>query len=102
MKKPTRISTDWTAYPGPTSCLDFEKILLSLLQSLGCLLIQLLLQARHARLDLTTWTQTRGYRGADDDAQRTLKTSCGKVTGCMIPRSRPYQTPQFYRSAGLT
>src|SRR3954451_9650018 len=49
--------------PGPTSFLDFEKTLLSLLRSLGCLLIQLFLQARHARLDLTTWPQTRGYRG---------------------------------------
>ncbi len=66
--------------PGPTSFLDFEKTLLLLLQSLGCLLIQLFLQARHARLDLTTWTQTRGYRVSGKPVERTLKTSCGEVT----------------------
>jgi hypothetical protein len=75
--------------PGPTSFLDFEKTLLGLLQSLGCLLIQLFLQARHARLDLTTWTQERGYRISDDAAPRTLKTSCGEVTyqrAYLVPR----------------
>jgi hypothetical protein len=74
---------------GPTSFRDFEKALLLLLQSLGCLLIQLFLQARHARLDVTTWTQTRGYRVSDDDAERTLKTSCGEVTyqrAYLVPR----------------
>jgi hypothetical protein len=74
---------------GPTSFLDFEKTLLGLLQSLGCLLIQLFLRARHARLDLTTWTQTRGYRVSDDAAERTLKTSCGEVTyqrAYLVPR----------------
>ena len=65
--------------PGPASFLDFEKTLLGRLRSLGCLLIQLFLLARQARLDLTTWTQTRGYRVADDAAERTLKTSCGEV-----------------------
>ncbi len=65
---------------GPTSFLDFEQTLLSLLQSLGCLLIQLFLQARHARLDLTTWTQTRGSRVSGKPVERTLKTSCGEVT----------------------
>src|SRR3954451_5631892 len=65
---------------GPPSFLDFEKALLLLLQSLGCLLIRLSLQARHAQLDLTTWTQMRGYRVSDDAAERTLKTSCGEVT----------------------
>src|SRR3954454_20188684 len=74
---------------GPMSFLDFEKTLLGLLQSLGCLLIQLFLQARHARLDLTTWTQTRGYRISDEAAQRTLKTSCGELTyqrAYLVPR----------------
>jgi len=74
---------------GPTSFRDFEKTLLLLLQSLGCLLIQLFLQARQARLDLTTWTRTRGYRVADDAAERTLKTSCGEVTyqrAYLVPR----------------
>src|SRR3954447_3927383 len=66
--------------PGPRSFLDFEKTLLSLLQSLGCLLIQLFLQARHARLDLTSWTQTRGYRLWGKPVARTLKTSCGEDT----------------------
>ena len=66
--------------PGPTSFLDFEKTLLSLLQSLGCLLIQLFLQARHARLDLTTWTRARGYGVSEKNAPRTLQTSCGEVT----------------------
>src|SRR3954453_6826882 len=74
---------------GPTSFLDFERALLGLLRSLGCLLIQLFLQARHRRLDLTPWTQTRGYRVADDAAERTLKTSCGEVTyprAYLLPR----------------
>jgi hypothetical protein len=74
---------------GPTSFRDFEKTLLPLLQSLGCLLIQLFLQARHVRLDLTPWTQMRGYRVSDDDAPRTLKTSCGEVTyqrAYLVPR----------------
>jgi hypothetical protein len=74
---------------GPTSFRDFEKTLLALLQSLGCLLIQLFLQARHLGLDLTSWTQARGYRVSDDDAERTLKTSCGEVTyqrAYLVPR----------------
>ena len=74
---------------GPTSFRDFEKALLSLLQSLGCLLIPLFLKARHARLDLTTWTRARGYRVSDDAAKRTLKTSCGEVTyqrAYLVPR----------------
>jgi hypothetical protein len=73
----------------PTSFLDFEKTLLGHLLSLGCLLIQLFLQARHARLDLTAWTQTRGYRVSDKAAPRTLKTSCGEVTyerAYLVPR----------------
>jgi hypothetical protein len=65
--------------PGPMSFLDFETTLLGLLRSLGCLLIQLFLQAHHGHLDLTPWTQTRGYRVADATAERTLKTSCGEV-----------------------
>jgi hypothetical protein len=76
--------------PGPTSFLDFEKTLLGLLQSLGCLLIQLFLQARHARLDLTTWTRARGYGISEKNAERTLKTSCGEVTyhrAYLVPRS---------------
>ena len=76
--------------PGPTSFLDFEKTLLLLLQSLGCLLIQLFLQARHARLDLTTWTHARGYCISERNAERTLKTSCGEVTyqrAYLVPRS---------------
>jgi hypothetical protein len=75
--------------PGPTSFLDFEKTLLSLLQSLGRLLIQLFLQGRHARLDLTTWTQTRGYRVWGKPVERTLQTSCGAVTyerAYLVPR----------------
>jgi hypothetical protein len=74
---------------GPISFLDFEKTLLGLLRSLGCLLIPLFLRARHSRLDLTPWTQTRGYRVADHDAQRTLKTSGGEVTyqrAFLLPR----------------
>jgi len=74
---------------GPTSFLDFETTLLGRLRALGCLLIQLFLLAHQDRLDLTTWTQTRGYRVADDDAERTLKTSCGEVTyqrAYLVPR----------------
>jgi hypothetical protein len=75
--------------PGPTTFLDFEKTLLGLLRSLGVLLIQLFLLAHHRRLDLTPWTQTRGYRVADDDAPRTLTTGCGEVTyhrAYLLPR----------------
>ncbi|HMB03371.1 MAG TPA: hypothetical protein VKP69_06475, partial [Isosphaeraceae bacterium] len=74
---------------GPTSFLDFETTLLGLLRSLGCLLIQLFLHARHGRQDLTAWTRTRGYRVAAAAAPRTLKTSCGPVTyrrAFLLPR----------------
>jgi hypothetical protein len=57
----------------------FEEALLGLLRSLGCLLIQLFLQARHERLDPAAW-RARGYRPADPAAERTLKTSCGPVS----------------------
>jgi hypothetical protein len=49
--------------------------LLGLLRSLGCLLIQLFLRARHDRLDPADW-HARGYRTADPAAERTLRTSC--------------------------
>src|SRR3954447_9738682 len=64
---------------GPASFLEFETALLGLLRSLGCLLIQLSLRARHDRLDPADW-HARGYRTAAPDAERTLKTSCGPVT----------------------
>ncbi|MGZ6870088.1 MAG: hypothetical protein ACXVHI_07275 [Frankiaceae bacterium] len=73
---------------GPASFLEFETALLGLLRSLGCLLIQLFLRARHDRLDTAVW-QARGYRTADPAAARTLKTSCGPVAyvrGFLIPR----------------
>lgn len=73
---------------GATSFLDFEAALLRLLRSLGCLLIQLFLRARHDRLDPTAW-QARGYRVADPAAGRTLKTSCGPVAyarAFLVPR----------------
>jgi hypothetical protein len=62
----------------PASFLEFETALLALLRSLGCLLIQLCLRARHDRLDSDAWL-ARGYRMADPAAERTLKTSCGPV-----------------------
>ena len=83
------IIADCRRDPGPTSFLDFETSLLGLLRSLGVLLIQLFLQTRHSRLDLTAWTQPRRYRVADADAERTLKTSCGAVTyrrAFLLPR----------------
>jgi hypothetical protein len=73
---------------GPTSFLEFEKALLGLLRSLGCLLIQLFLRVRHDRLDPAAW-QARGYRVADPAAGRTLKTSCGPVAyvrAFLVPR----------------
>jgi len=73
---------------GPTSFLEFETTLLGLLRSLGCLLIQLFLRARHDRLDPAAW-QARGYRVADPAARRTLKTSCGPVSSVrafLVPR----------------
>jgi hypothetical protein len=75
-----------------TSLLDFEKALLPLLRSLGQLLIQLFLLARHRRQDLTPWLHGHRYRLADDYAPRTLQTSCGPVTyarAYLIPKSRP-------------
>lgn len=60
------------------SFLEFEAALLGLLRSLGCVLIQLFLRARHDRLDPADW-RARGYRMADPAAERTLKTSCGPV-----------------------
>ena len=62
----------------PASFLEFETVLLGLLRSLGCLLIQLFLHAHHDRLDPAIW-RARGYRMADPAAKRTLKTSCGPV-----------------------
>ena len=70
------------------SFLDFETALLGLLRSLGCLLIQLFLRARHDRLDPTGW-RARGYRVADPAAGRILKTSCGPVAyarAFLVPR----------------
>jgi hypothetical protein len=75
--------------PGPTSFLEFETALLALLRSLGGLLIQLFLRARHDRLDTTAWARDRGYRVADPAAGRTLKTSCGSVPyirALLVPR----------------
>jgi hypothetical protein len=75
--------------PAPTSFLELEKTLWELLRSLGSLLIQLFLRDRHDRLNLTPWTKTGGYRLADFEAQRTLKTSCGPVTyhrAFLVPR----------------
>jgi hypothetical protein len=74
--------------PPPASFLAFETTLLALLRSLGCLLIQLFLRARHDRLDLVAW-QARGYRVAEPAAGRTLKTSCGPVAyirASLVPR----------------
>jgi hypothetical protein len=72
----------------PASFLEFETALLGLLRSLGGLLIQLFLRARHDRLDPAAW-QARGYRVADPAAGRTLKTSCGLVAyvrAFLVPR----------------
>jgi hypothetical protein len=72
----------------PTSFLEVETALLGLLRSLGCVLIQLFLRARHERLDPAAWL-ARGYRVADPAAARTLKTSCGPVAyarAYLVPR----------------
>lgn len=74
--------------PGSASFLEFETALLGLLRSLGCLLIQLFLRARHDRWDSAVW-QARGYRVADPAAERTLNTSCGPVAyarAFLVPR----------------
>ena len=73
---------------GPATFLEFETALLGLLRSLGCLLIQFFLRARHDRLDPAAW-RARGYRVADPAAGRTLKTSCGPVAyvrAFLVPR----------------
>jgi hypothetical protein len=75
-----------------SSFLVFETALLVLLRSLGQLLVQLFLLARHRRLDLTPWRQGDRYRQADDYAPRTLETSCGPVAygrTYLIPRHGP-------------
>ena len=72
----------------PASFLEFETALLELPRSLGCLLIQLILRARHDRLDPAAW-QARGSRVADPAAGRTLQTSCGPVVSrraFLVPR----------------
>src|SRR6185437_9134457 len=77
-----------TQDPGPATFLEFETALLGLLRSLGCVLIQLFLRARHDRLDPAAW-RARGYRVADPAAGRTLKTSCGPVVyvrAFLVPR----------------
>jgi hypothetical protein len=74
--------------PGPPTLLAFEAALLGLLRSLGCLLIQLFLRARHDRTDPAAW-RARGYRVADPAAGRTLKTSCGPV-----PYARAFLVPR--------
>ena len=91
-RRPTSGSTRSSRYcsndQGPASFLEFETALLGLLRSLGCLLIQLFLRARHDRLDPAAW-QARGYRVADPAAERTLKTSCGPVAyvrAFLVPR----------------
>jgi hypothetical protein len=74
--------------PGSASFLEFEMALLGLLRSLGCVLIQLFLRARHDRLDPADW-QARGYRVSDPAAERTLRTSCGPVASIrafLVPR----------------
>ena len=74
---------------GPASFLKLETPLLGLLRSLGCVLIQLFLRARHDRLDPAAW-QARGSRVAGPAAGRTLQTSCGPVTSVrafLLPRS---------------
>jgi hypothetical protein len=63
----------------PSRCfLAFEKALLSLLFSLGQILVQLFLRHRHERLDLTAWL-SRGYHVSDAYAPRTLKTAFGPI-----------------------
>jgi len=80
---------------GEMSFLDFETALQGLLRSLGCLLIQLFLRARHDRLDPTAW-RARGYRVADPAAGRTLKTSCGPVA-----YARAFLVPQHGGGPGV-
>jgi hypothetical protein len=75
-----------------SSFLVFEAALLVLLRSLGQLLVQLFLLARHRHLDLTPWLQGDRYRPANDYAPRTLETSCGPVTygrTYLIPKHGP-------------
>src|SRR4051794_41583509 len=75
---------------GPTSFLQFETDLLGLLRSLGCLLIQLFLRARHDRLDPAA-SQARGFRVAAPAPRPTLKTSCPPVAyvrAFLVPRHR--------------
>src|SRR3954451_12436760 len=89
---------------GPATFLEFETALLGLLRSLGCLLIQLFLRARHDRLDPAAW-QAGGYRAADPAAGRTLKTSCGPVVyvrAFLVPRHGGHGVHPLDVALGLT
>jgi hypothetical protein len=77
------------------SFLDFEKALLPHLSALGLLLMQLYLLVRHQRLDLTSWLQ-RGYRVANDYAERDLQTTCGKLR-----YGRAYLIPRREKGSGV-
>jgi hypothetical protein len=62
------------------SFFDFEKRLLVLMMTVGRLLIQLYLTARHNRLDLEPFLADGQYRRGNPFAERTLKTAYGEVS----------------------
>jgi hypothetical protein len=62
-------------YP-KSSFLSVEAALAEHLATLGLLLLQLFLRARHQALDLLPWKQL-GFRIGDDFAERDLHTTCG-------------------------
>ena len=61
------------------SFLAFERTCFPFLASLGQLLVQLFLLARHQQLDLQPWLKDGRFRSADAYAERILKTTCGPV-----------------------
>jgi hypothetical protein len=82
------IIADCTKAQEPAPFREFEMALLGSLRSLGCLLIQPFLRARHDRLDPAAWL-ARSDRVADPAARRTLKTGCGPVAyvrAFLVPR----------------
>lgn len=79
-----------------SSFFTFEKALLVLLASLGQLLVQLFLLARHQQLNLAAWLKDGRYRTAADYAERDLRTTCGTVR-----YGRAYLTPKKKTGKGV-
>lgn len=75
---------------------EFEKTLVALMATLGCLLIELFLAARHRRLDVQPYLEDGAYRLGKVNARRTLKTAYGEVAYVRTQLIRREQGSGFY------